>query len=84
MAKSNFEKGSEAEEKVARSLRGLGAHVEINSGTVGAVDLKVEFPSGTKRQVQVVSSAVGAPKLPDAQEAGRLKQSSTKQGATLR
>ena len=81
MAK-NYEYGRNQEEKVARSLRGRGANVEVSPGSKGAADLKVEFPSGTKWRVQVKSTRSGEPPSPTPKDLRRLKQSATRSRAT--
>jgi len=78
----DYQYGRSQEEKVARSLRGRGATVEVSPGSKGAADLKAEFPSGTKWRVQVKSTRAGQPASPSPKDLGRLKQSATKSGAT--
>lgn len=82
MAKSEHEKGRDAEIKIARSLRAKGASVKVSKGSKGAADLKATFPTGTKWNIQVKSSRKGTPASPSARDLGRLKQSATKSGAT--
>ena len=77
----NYGAGRRAEEKVARSLRGTGASVELSPGSRGAADLVAVFPSGRKWLIQVKAG-----ENPPSQLAGvskqRLTQSATKQNAT--
>ena len=82
MAKSPYEYGREQEERVARSLRARGAKVTLSPGSRGSADLKAEFPDGPTWNVQVKASESGIPASPSAKDLGRLKQSSTKSGAT--
>ena len=82
MVKSPYEKGREQEERVARSLRGKGAKVTLSPGSKGSADLKAKFPNGPTWNVQVKSSEKGRPASPSPKDLGRLKQSSTKSGAT--
>ena len=82
MAKSQYEKGRDKELKVARSLRAKGASVKVSKGSKGAADLRVEFSTGTKWDIQVKSSHKGAPASPSAKDLGRLKQGAAKRGAT--
>ena len=82
MAKSPYDFGREQEERVARSLRARGAKVTLSPGSRGAADLEAEFSTGTIWKVQVKASAGGTPASPSPQDLGRLKQSSTKTGAT--
>ena len=82
MAKSPYEKGRDAEIKLARSLRAKGASVKVSKGSKGAADLRVKFSTGTKWDIQVKSSRKGAPASPSAKDLGRLKQGATKRGAT--
>lgn len=82
MPKSPYEKGRDEEIKLARSLRGKGATVKVSKGSKGAADLRVEFSTGTKWDVQVKFSRKGTPVSPSRKDAGRLKQGATKTGAT--
>lgn len=82
MPKSSSEKGREAEEKVARSLRGGGASVDLSPGSRGSFDALAEFPGGTKWKIQVKSSESGTPAPPSPKDLGRLKQSATKTNST--
>lgn len=82
MPKSPYEKGRQQEERLAKSLRGGGAKVKVSGGSRGAADLKAKFPSGTKWNIQVKSATKGTPASPSSKDLGRLKQSSTKTGAT--
>lgn len=83
MTKNQYKYGKKKEEKVARSLRGRGAKVEVSPGSKGSADLIAKFPSGTKWNVQVKSSRSGSPKGPSRKDSGRLKSSATKSRATL-
>ena len=78
----DYEYGRSQEEKIARSLRGRGARVEVSPGSEGAADLKAEFPSGTKWWIQVKSARGRKPASPSPKDLGRLKQSATKSRAT--
>ena len=82
MPKSDYDYGREKELKIARSLRARGASVKVSKGSRGAADLKAEFPSGTKWNIQVKASRKGVPASPSARDLGRLKQGVTKSGAT--
>lgn len=82
MPKSPYEKGRDAELKIARSLRARGARVEVSKGSKGAADLKATFPTGRKWNIQVKSTGKGAPASVSTKNLGRLKQSATKSGAT--
>ena len=82
MAKSQYKYGRDKEIKVARSLRGKGASVKVSKGSKGATDLKAEFPTGKKWNIQVKSTRKGTPASPSRKDVGRLKQSATKSGAT--
>ena len=82
MVKSKYEYGREKEIKIARSLRGKGATVKVSKGSRGAPDLRVEFSTGTKWNIQVKSSRKGTPASPSVKDLGRLKQGATKSGAT--
>ena len=82
MVKSKYEYGRDKEIKIARSLRARGASVKVSKGSKGAADLRVEFSTGTKWDIQVKSSRRGTPATPSRKDAGRLKQGATKRGAT--
>lgn len=82
MAKSDYEFGRDQEERIARSLRARGAEVSLSPGSKGAADLTATFPTGTKWKVQSKASRAGQPASPSPKDLGRLKQSSTKTGAT--
>lgn len=82
MPKSRYEQGRDEEIKLARSLRGKGASVKVSKGSRGAADLKAEFPTGKKWNIQVKSSRKGTPASPSAKDLGRLKQGATRGGAT--
>lgn len=82
MAKDQYKYGRKKEEKVAKSLRGRGAKVEVSKGSKGAADLEVKFSTGTKWKVQVKSTRSGTAASPSRKDVGRLKQSATKSGAT--
>jgi Holliday junction resolvase len=80
--KSDYSYGKAQEKKVARLLRAKGASVEASTGSRGAADLKVTFPTGTKWNVQVKSSRKGTPATLSAKDSGRLKQGARKSNAT--
>lgn len=82
MGKDQYSYGREKEEKVAKSLRGKGAKVELSEGSKGAADLVAKFPTGTTWNVQVKSTRAGAPSNPTPKDEGRLKQGATKSSAT--
>lgn len=82
MAKSDFDYGRAKEKKVAQLLRTKGASVRVSKASRGAADLKVQFSTGTKWNVQVKSSRKGTPASPSAKDLGRLKQGATKSRAT--
>jgi len=82
MAKSDYEYGREKEVKIARSLRAKGASVKVSKGSRGAADLRVEFSTGTKWDIQVKSSRRATPVLPSTKDLRRLKQGATKRDAT--
>ena len=50
---NRYAQGRKAETKVARNLRGRGAHVKLSPGSRGSADLKAKFPTGAKWNVQV-------------------------------
>jgi hypothetical protein len=74
--------GTDKEEKVADSLRRRGARVQRSPGSRGGADLKAEFPSGTRWNVQVKATRQGEPSPPSPRDLGRLKQGATQDGAT--
>lgn len=78
----HYKYGIRKERKVAQLLRSRGASVKRSPASRGSADLAVEFPTGTKWRVQVKSSRKGEPASPSRRDLGRLKQSSTKSGAT--
>ena len=82
MAKDEYKYGKEKEGRVAQLLRNKGASVKPSRASKGAADLTVTFPTGTKWNVQVKSSRTSKPASPSRRDIGRLKQSSTKRGAT--
>jgi HJR/Mrr/RecB family endonuclease len=82
MDEDQYGYGREKEEKVARSLRGKGAKVNISEGSKGAADLVATFPSGTKWAVQVKATRSGTAASPSVKYQGRLKQVANKSGAT--
>lgn len=82
MPKDQYNFGREQEERVARSLRARGAKVALSPGSKGAADLTAEFPTGKSWKVQVKASKENVPASPSVKDSGRLKQSSTKSGAT--
>ena len=79
---NQYKYGRDKELKIARSLRGRGAKVDISPGSKGAADLDVKFKSGTRWKVQVKSTRSGTPSGPSSKDIGRLKQSATKSKAT--
>ncbi|RLB10868.1 MAG: hypothetical protein DRG63_13530 [Deltaproteobacteria bacterium] len=79
---NQYKYGRSKEQKVAQSLRGRGAKVQLSPGSKGAADLNVTFPTGTKWKVQVKSTRNGNPAWPSPKDLGRLKQSSSRTGAT--
>lgn len=82
MAKDEYKYGRDKEKKVTQLLRNKGASVKTSPASKGAADLTVTFSTGTKWNVQVKSSRTGKPASPSKRDIGRLKQSSTKRGAT--
>jgi hypothetical protein len=82
MPKSLSKKGKDAEIRVARSLRAKGASVKVSKASRTAADLRVEFPTGTKWNIQVKSSRRGAPASPSPKDVGRLKEGAAKTRAT--
>jgi len=82
MAKKQYKYGREKEQKVASSLRGKGAKVEVSKGSRGAGDLVATFPSGTKWKVQVKASRSSVAKSPSSKDVGRLRSSATKSKTT--
>ncbi len=78
----NYKYGKRKEQKVAKRLRSRGASVKCSPASRGCADLTVKFPTGTKWRVQVKSSRRGEPASPSRKDLGRLKQSSTRRGAT--
>jgi Holliday junction resolvase len=83
MAKKNqYSYGIKKEQKVAQSLRNRGAKVNVSVGSKGSADLVAKFSTGTTWNVQVKSSRSSSPSSLGSKEVGRLKQSSTKTGAT--
>ena len=82
MAKNQYKYGRTKEQKVAQSLRGKGASVQVSKGSKGSADLTAKFPTGTKWKVQVKSTRTGTAASPSVKEIGRLKQSATKSKAT--
>ncbi len=82
MAKNQYEYGREKEKRVAQLLRSKGASVKTSPASKGAADLTATFSTGTKWNIQVKSSRTGTPASPSRRDIGRLKQSSTKRGAT--
>jgi len=78
----HYKYGKRKERKVAQLLRGKGASVKSSPASRSSADLTVTFPTGTKWRVQVKSSRRGQPASPSRTDLGRLKQSSTKRGAT--
>lgn len=82
MAKNQYKYGVNKENKVAQTLRSKKASVKRVPASRGPADLKVTFPTGTKWNVQVKSSRTSKVASPSKRDIGRLKQSSTKSGAT--
>jgi len=78
----DYKYGRRKEQKVAQLLRNKGASVKTSGASRGAADLTVTFPTGTKWSVQVKSSRTSKPTSPSGRDISRLKQSSTKRGAT--
>ena len=74
--------GIEKEKKIASTLKRMGAKVDTSSGSRGAADLKVKFPTGRKWAIQVKSTRSGKPAKPSTKDLGRLKISASKSGAT--
>ena len=64
MPKNQYKYGRDKEIKVARSLRSRGAGVKLSKGSKGAADLRVEFSTGTKWDIQVKSSRRGTAASP--------------------
>ena len=79
---NQYKYGRDNEKKVAQSLIGKGAKVQLSPGSKGASDLTARFPTGTKWTVQVKSTRGSKPNEPSTRDLGRLKQSSTKIAAT--
>ena len=79
---NQYKYGRDKEMKIARSLRGGGAKVNVSPGSKGAADLDVQFKSGTRWKVQVKSTRSGKPSGPSSMDLGRLKQIATKSNAT--
>ena len=82
MPKNQYKYGREKEQKVARSLRGRGAKVDVSKGSKGAADLVAKFSTGTTWTVQVKATRAGTAASPSAKDSGRLKQSASKSRAT--
>ncbi len=82
MPKNQYEYGRDKEIKVARSLRAKGASVKVSKGSRGGADLRIEFSTGTKWDIQVKSSRRGAPASPSTKDLFRLKLGATKSDAT--
>ena len=82
MTKNQYSYGRKKEKKVAKSLRGKGAKVEVSPGSKGAADLVAKFPSGTKWKIQVKASRSSSAQRPSSKDVGRLKLSATKSHAT--
>ena len=80
--KSQSSYGRSKEQKVAKSLRGRGAKVDVSKGSRGAADLVAKFPSGTKWSVQVKATRSGVAASPLPKDIGRLKQVATKSRST--
>ena len=82
MAKNEYKYGIKKEKKVADLLRSKSSSVKSSPASRGAADLRVTFSTGTKWNVQVKSSRTAKAATPSPKDIGRLKQSSTKSGAT--
>lgn len=82
MAKDPYSYGREQEERIVHSLKVKGAKVTLSPGSRGAADLTAEFSTGTKWRIQSKASEKGTPASLSSKDLGRLKQSSTKCGAT--
>jgi len=75
--------GLEAEEYVARSLRGRGASCTVDTKQPGATDVDAIWPTGTRWLIQVKSTISRTrPAWPSRQELGRLKARGTRLKAT--
>ena len=70
--------GREKEERVAKTLRGHGASVELMPGSRGPCDLKARFPGGVVWYVEVKATRAGKPTALTTKEMSRLKQSATR------
>jgi Holliday junction resolvase len=78
----HYNYGIRKEREVAQLLRCRGASVTRSPASRGAADLTATFATRTKWCVQVKSCRKGVPVSPSGRDLGRLKQSSTKRGAT--
>jgi len=80
MSKNNYNKGIDAEKKVANDLRRAGASVEQSPGSRGPFDLHAKFDN--KKWLVQVKSGTNPPSNLRGTELQRLNQSATKRGAT--
>jgi Holliday junction resolvase len=78
----HYNYGIRKEREVAQLLRRRGASVTRSPASRGSSDLTATFATRTKWCVQVKSCRKGMPASPSRKDLGRLKQSSTKRGAT--
>ena len=74
--------GMRKEREVTQLLRRRGARVVRGRASRGAADLAATFATRTRWWVQIKSCRKGTPASPSRRDLGRLKQSSTKRGAT--
>ena len=79
---NHYKYGIRKEREVAQLLRCRGASVMRSPASKGSSDLTATFATRTKWCVQVKSCRKGVPASPSRKDLGRLKQSSTKKGAT--
>ena len=74
--------GRKREKLVVQDLLSCKAHVKLSPGSKGPADVSAEFPTGTRWQVQVKSTAKGEARWPCGEELRRLKIKSTKTQST--
>lgn len=74
--------GRNAEEAVARKLRGLGASVQLSPGSRGPADMVASFRTGTEWAIQVKASRRGEPAAPAPNKLASLKRSASATGRT--
>lgn len=79
---NQFRFGREKEKKVARSLRAIGASVNLSKASKGPADIQVTFPTRTKWLIQVKATRSGEPAAPPAKDIERLKKAALRAGAT--